>query len=96
MYDVEVLSLYEYRMRMKAYQLSSIDKEYDMHKQAWLNFVVQSTKEQGKKQVPVYTKFKDFFDYDERIKEIKGTQKKRLSKRQKRMAHLAAGVNGRG
>lgn len=81
---------------MKAFQLKRIDKEYDMHKQAWLNFAVQGTKEQGKKQVSVYKNFKDFFDYDKRIEEVEGKKTNRLSKRQKRMAHLASRVNGRG
>lgn len=60
----------EYELRMRAYQLQQIDKEADMHMQAWLNHQVTATKESGKKQVPVYRKFKDFYDYESRLNEV--------------------------
>lgn len=92
MRDVEVLTLREYTLRMKAYQLQRVDREYEMHLQAWLNHQVTATKEQGKKQVPVFKKFGDFFDYEKRIKEV--TQKKRrITPQMKRMARLALIAN---
>ena len=35
--------------------------------QAWLNQQVQATKQKGKKSVPIFSKFDDFFNYEERI-----------------------------
>jgi len=61
---------------MRAYQLQQIDKEMDMHMQAWLNHQVTASKEKGKKQVPVYSKFKDFYDYEKRINEVIKPKKK--------------------
>jgi len=61
---------------MRAYQLQQIDKEMDMHMQAWLNHQVTASKKKGKKQVPVYSKFKDFYDYEKRINEVIKPKKK--------------------
>lgn len=77
---------------MKAFNLKQIDEERDMHLQAWLNHGVTATKEQGKKQVPVYETFKEFFDYEARVKEIDGV-KSRLTPQMRNMARIAARVN---
>lgn len=55
---------------MKAKQLEQVDKEYELHLQAWLNQQVQATKSKGKKSVPVFGKFDDFFNYEKRIESI--------------------------
>lgn len=88
-----MLTLYEYQMRMKAFNLARIDKEHDMHLQAWLNHAVTATKEQNKKQVPVYKKFKDFYDYEKRSKEVEGKKQKVITPKMRRMARIAAKVN---
>lgn len=62
----------EYQIRLKAFRLRRLDKEYDMHVQAWINQSVQATKTQGKKEVPVFKRFKDFFDYEAKENEILG------------------------
>lgn len=93
LHDIEVLSLQEYSLRMKAFRLSQVDKHYEMHLQAWLNHGVTATKEQGKKQVPVYKTFKEFFDYEKQLKEVEGQKATRLSSKQRRMAHVAAKLN---
>lgn len=93
LYDIEILTLEEYRLRMKAYQLRRVDKEYEMHLQAWLNHAVTATKKQGEKYVPVFKEFKDFFDYEKRIKEIEGKRTLQLSPRQRKLAEVAARVN---
>lgn len=82
---------------MHAFRLAQIDKEYDMHLQAWLNHQVTLTKEQGKKQVPVYTSFKDFYDYEKNIKEIEkhSGNDKVLSERMKRMVRANEMLNER-
>lgn len=75
---------------MKAHRLKEVDREYEIHLQAWANQVVKKTKMQGKdKIVPVYKDFKQFYDYDRRINEVLGTDKnhaqeeklKRIAKR---------------
>ena len=80
-------------MRMKAFQLERIDKEYDMHLSAWLNHAVTATKEQNKKQVPVYKKFEDFFNYKKRIEEIEGKKQSKITPQMRRMAQIAAKLN---
>lgn len=80
-------------MRMKAYHLARVDKEYEMHLQAWLNHVVTATKEQGKKQVPVYKSFKEFYDYEKELKKVEQSRQSILTPHQRRLAKLAAQVN---
>lgn len=62
--------LSEYQLRMKAHQLSRVDREYELHLQAWLNQQAQATKNKGKKTVSVFSTFNDFFNYEERVNEI--------------------------
>lgn len=94
MRDVEVLTLREYTLRMKAYQLQRVDREYEMHLQAWLNHAVTATKEQGKKQVPYYKKFKEFYDYEKRLKEVSSKKRRgMITPQMKRMARLALIAN---
>ena len=62
--------LSEYQLRMKAHQLSRVDREYELHLQAWLNQQAQATKSKGKKPVSVFGTFNDFFNYEERVNEI--------------------------
>src|SRR5699024_4541411 len=93
LYDIEILTLYEYKLQMKAYQLKQVDKQNEMHMQAWLNHAVTGTKEQGKKQVPVYKKYKDFFDYEKQLNEIEQPSRKTISPRMKKLAQIAAKAN---
>lgn len=94
--QAEDLSLYEYRLLMKAHHLKQVDEQHRLHKAAWLHRAASATKEVGKKEVPVHKTFKDFFDYEARLKEVEGPKKARLSPQQKRMAELAAKVNAGG
>lgn len=93
--DIEILTLYEYEARMYAFRLKQVDEDLMMHKQAWLNHQVTATKEQGKRQVPVYKKFDHFFNYEKKIKEIEKDIKpeKQLDERLKNYAHLAKRAN---
>ncbi|MBM7717234.1 hypothetical protein JOC94_004259 [Bacillus thermophilus] len=91
------MSLKEYAYKMRAYQLKRIDKEHDMHIQAWLYHMAGATKEQGKKQVPVFRKFQDFYNYEEELKKVERPQRSKLFPKWQRMASLAARINsGRG
>ena len=97
LYDIQILTLYEYEARMYAYRLKQIDKQQDMHLQAWLNHQVTATKESGKKIVPVFKKFEDFFNYEKQIEEVKNDMKAtNIKPQQKRLANIAAEVNARG
>ena len=55
---------------MKAESLKRVDSEYEIHLQAWVSHQVKAEKKQGKKTVPVYEKFSQFFDYEKRIDDI--------------------------
>lgn len=80
---------------MYAYKLKQIDDEHKMHMQAWINHQVTATKYKGQKQVPVYKKFTDFYDYEKRIKEVEVQRQKRLSPKQRKMIKIAKKVNER-
>lgn len=80
-------------MLMKAQRLQRVDKEHDMHMAAWLHRAAGATKQVGQKEVGMYKKFNDFFDYEARIKEVVAPKKPKLSKAHKRMAQLAAKAN---
>lgn len=93
--EIKIMEFPEYLLKMKAYRLKRIDKEHDMHLQAWLNHQVTSTKEQGKEQVPVFKSFKDFFDYEKRIAE-ETKPKQSISKKARNMARIASVANRKG
>lgn len=70
------MTIPEYELLMEAAKLKQIDKDYRNHLQAWLNFVVQAEKRAGKgKTKPVYTKFKQFYDYNEALDKNKNKGK---------------------
>ncbi len=79
-------------MKMKAFRLKQIDKQYDMHWQSWLNHQVTATKQSGKDVVPVYKEFKDFFNYEKRLKEVE-SPKKVTDHHKERLIQIAAKVN---
>lgn len=51
-----------------------------------------ATKESGKKQVPVFKTYKDFFDYEKQLKEVEKPQSK-LTPQMRSMAQIAAKIN---
>lgn len=55
----------EYKLRIKAYELRQLDREYMIALEAWQFNEVQAKKKEGKRLVPVYRRFKDFFNYEE-------------------------------
>lgn len=72
MLHMERMTLHEYHLRMHAYQLATVDKEYYIHLQAWANHAVKSEKKKGKNHEPVYKTFKDFFDYEKHVASMTG------------------------
>lgn len=80
--EINKVTLFEYRLRMQAHRLKQIDKEKDMHWQAWLNWNVQATKKAGKnKLTPVFKTFKQFFDYEKILKGTDNKNDKELEKK---------------
>lgn len=68
----ERMTIREYSIRSIAYQLRQLDEEGLIYQQAWANWQVQATKQQGKK--PVYPTFKKFFDKEKIENEILGIE----------------------
>lgn len=91
--EIEAMTLSEYLLRMKAHRLRRVDVELDMHRTAWLHHQAGAKRLQGKKTVPVYKTFKDFFDYDKAIASVEGRKTSSLSDKHRRMAQLAAQAN---
>lgn len=72
--EVDRLTIPEYLLLMEAVNLKLIDMDYRNHLQAFLNFAVKAKKRTGKnKSRPVYSKFKQFYDYDQEVR--KATKK---------------------
>lgn len=62
------MTIPEYRLLMDAVRLRQIDKDYRNHLQAFLNLAVKAERKTGKdKSRPVYTKFKQFYNYKAEI-----------------------------
>ncbi|MGG5338568.1 hypothetical protein IGJ48_001262 [Enterococcus pernyi] len=76
--QIELMTPYEYGVRMTAYQLKKLDVQEELHYQAWVNRKVKAEKnigtEKKPKVAPVFTNFKDFFDKEKLEKEILGIE----------------------
>ena len=46
---------------MKAINFQIVDRQRELHMQAWLNVQAKATKQRGKKTVPYFKTFDDFF-----------------------------------
>ena len=66
------MTFYEFNILLEAFRLQQVDKNRDMHWQAFLNYQVTGTKSKGK---PVFKTFKKFFDYDKELEKVKGKAK---------------------
>lgn len=67
MLTIERMTLREYDLRLRAWERERAYRDYDLHLQAFLNALAQSTKQVGKRTVPVYKTFKEFFDLEKRL-----------------------------
>ena len=85
--EAKALTPREYSLMIQAVQLKRVDREYEIHLSAWMNQQVQATKKRGKKTVPIYKNFSEFFDYEGRVSSIIKPKKeeKELSKLEKIM-----------
>lgn len=60
-HEIEMMSFNEYQLRMTAYRLKQIDKQYLISFAAWQNREIKASKEDGEY---IYQDFKKFFDYE--------------------------------
>lgn len=65
--EIDRLTIPEYQMLCKAYELKMVDSANERHQQAWLTVSAGATKKDGR---PVYKKFKDFFNYEAELKKV--------------------------
>lgn len=68
--EVDALTIHEYELLIKAYELKIVDKNYFIHLQAFLNRNVKAEKRIGKRSKPVYDKFDKFFNYDQQTNRV--------------------------
>ena len=57
------ITLRQYFLMTKAIRLQLIDNARDIHMQAWLTQQAKATKQRGKKTVPYFKNFDEFFPY---------------------------------
>lgn len=66
--EIDRLTIPEYELRIKAYQLKRLDEQYNIHLQAWATVMAGQTRK-GK---PVYRTFEKFFNYQKAEENILG------------------------
>lgn len=64
---IDRMTFYEYELRIKASRLRILDREYELHKLAWITQQAGASKKNGK---PVFRGFKQFFDFEKAEKEV--------------------------
>ena len=65
------MTMREYCLQVKAFELSEVDEVYHIHLQAFQNMRAGGQKKVGKgKTKPAYTRFRQFFNYEKAVKEI--------------------------
>ena len=78
MNDIDCMTFYEYELRMRAYRLKTVDDEYRIYLQAWVNREIKAERRKGKtRSEPVYKRFEDFFNYENRLKSVLGKELER-------------------
>ncbi|NEX54126.1 hypothetical protein GTP07_14440 [Lactococcus lactis] len=86
------MTISEYELRLKAYRLKRLDEQEFIYQQAWANWQVQATKQQGKK--PLYPTFKKFFDKRKLENEILGIESpENKFKKDKKLINLMKKAN---
>lgn len=97
LYDIKVLTWYEYEARMYAHRLKQVDEAKKAHEQAWYSVMAGMTKKQGSEFVPVYKNFTDFFDYEKELENVEKEQRGEeiITPKMKRMARIAKKANER-
>ena len=75
------MTIAQYEIMLEALEYQMVDDEYRANRQAFLNFAVQAEKKSGKKTVPVYRRFRQFFDYEKELKKMRERKKKKRDPR---------------
>lgn len=85
MRQIERLTLRDYQLAREAFLIQKAEQTQNLYSLAWLEQVVQSVDNpKSKNPKPKYEKFKDFFDMDEEIDDIRSRfEPGFVSKRQK-------------
>lgn len=79
--EVDVITISEYYLLMEAARLKQVDMDYRVHLTAWLTFAAKAMKKSGKhKSKPVYSKFKQFYDYEAELKNARNEGEKEKSR----------------
>ena len=78
--DLEVL--------MKAQSYRIVDEKYRSAIHSWDNMRLKQTRKKGNKTLPLYTNFKDFFDYEKELEKIDGYDRENIGKTDERMEIL--------
>lgn len=78
LHEIDRMTFWEYQLRMKAYRMRMVDTEYLIYLQAWVNRGVNAEKKNGKKTIPVYKEFTEFFDYEDRINQVLGKPDRKM------------------
>ncbi|HBI63819.1 MAG TPA: hypothetical protein DDX51_01695 [Clostridiales bacterium] len=65
--QVDQLTIPEYLLLMRAVRLRQADADYRVHQLAFQSFRVQAMKKSGKRQKPVFSTFRQFFDYQKAV-----------------------------
>lgn len=68
--EVDRLTIPEYNLLMEAVRLKQVDMDYRSHLMAWLIRAVKAEKGRGRNAKPVFTKFKQFYDYNAEISKV--------------------------
>ncbi|WP_200411290.1 hypothetical protein [Virgibacillus salexigens] len=97
-----MMTLSEFLYKRYAQEYKEIDKEYELHKLAFLIRNAEATENKGTDKKPkeeyVFKDFKDFFDYDQMIKSVDQeiSENKKESPNQLSLAQVALEHNRRG
>lgn len=80
--EIDRLTIPEYQLMCKAYELKTVDKANDIYQQAWLTVSAGATRKDGR---PVYKKFKDFFNYEAELQKVGKPKPNKFSNLSKHM-----------
>lgn len=90
--QIEEMTLREYLIRMEAVRYRMVDDDLRIAKQAWFNQQAKAQKKKGKGTVSAFKNFKEFYDYEKAIEQLRGKSKK-LNERHRKLAQLACAFN---
>lgn len=65
------MSLNEYQLRLEAYQIHQVNEQENLAILAWWIQSVQATKGSPRHPKPVFSEFRDFFDVQKRIDQVR-------------------------